>query len=151
LVSIIDERAGRELLLPGRRGGAVELAPDHPVEYDAWDLESWARRTSEELGSCESIEIVERGPLVAWLRVARRFGKSSLTQEYVLRAGSARIDIVFDIDWQEDEKLLSVAFPLAVHSHTVDCGVQFGTVSRPRFPNTSWDAAKFEVCAHRFV
>jgi alpha-mannosidase len=151
LVSIVDHRADRELLLAGRHGAVVELAPDHPVEYDAWDLESWARRNSEELRGCDSIEVVERGPLVAIVQVARRFGQSSLVQRYVLRAGSARLDVEFDIDWHEDEKLLSVAFPLAVHAPTVDCGVQFGTVSRPRYPNTSWDAAKFEVCAHRFV
>ncbi len=154
LVSIVDHRAGpdgREVLVVGRRGAAIELAPDHPVEYDAWDLEAWARRNAVEIDACESIEVVERGPLVASVRVTRTFGASTLTQEYVLRAGSSRLDVVFDIDWHEDEKLLSVAFPLAVHSHTVECGVQFGVVSRPRYPNTSWDAAKFEVCAHRFV
>ncbi|HEY1739974.1 MAG TPA: glycoside hydrolase family 38 C-terminal domain-containing protein, partial [Acidimicrobiia bacterium] len=151
LASIVDERAARELLIDGRRGAAIEIAPDHPVEYDAWDLESWVRRNSIEVRECESIEVVERGPLVASVRVTRGFGRSTLTQEYVLRAGSARLDVVFDIDWHEDEQVLSVAFPLAVHSGTVECGIQFGVVSRPRYPNTSWDAAKFEVCAHRFV
>jgi alpha-mannosidase len=29
--------------------------------------------------------------------------------------------------------------------------VQFGVVERPTHPSNSWDAAKFEVCAHRFV
>lgn len=28
---------------------------------------------------------------------------------------------------------------------------QFGTVSRPTHRNTSWDQAKFEVCAHKFA
>ncbi len=152
LVSIVDRRAGRELLVDGTHGAAIELAPDHPVEYDAWDLESWTRRNAVEIDACESIEVVERGPFVAVVRVTRRVGRSSsLVQDYVLRAGSARLDVVFDIDWHEDEHVLSVAFPLAVHSATVECGVQFGVVSRPRYPNTSWDAAKFEVCAHRFV
>ena len=31
------------------------------------------------------------------------------------------------------------------------CGIQFGAVARPTHPSTSWDAAKFEVCAHRYV
>ncbi len=31
------------------------------------------------------------------------------------------------------------------------CGVQFGAVRRPTHASTSWDAAKFEVCAHRYV
>jgi alpha-mannosidase len=29
--------------------------------------------------------------------------------------------------------------------------IQFGHVFRPTHANTSWDAAKFEICAHRFV
>jgi alpha-mannosidase len=151
LASVLDRRAGRELFLDGTRGATIELAPDHPVEYDAWDLESWVRRNATEVSACASIEVVDAGPLVATVRVTRRFGRSTLVQEYVLRAGSARLDIVFDIDWHEDEQVLSVGFPVAVHSATVGCGVQFGIVERPRYPNTSWDAAKFEVCAHRFV
>ena len=31
------------------------------------------------------------------------------------------------------------------------CDVQFGVVARPTHPSSPWDAAKFEVCAHRFV
>ena len=31
------------------------------------------------------------------------------------------------------------------------CDIQFGHVMRPTHASTSWDAAKFEVCAHRYV
>ncbi len=151
LTSIVDLRHDRELLLDGRRGAVLEIAPDHPNEYDAWDLEDWVRRTATEITECASIDIIEPGPCVATVRVTRRIGRSEFVQDYTMRAGSARLDVTFEIDWHEDERVLSVAFPLAVHTATVDCGVQFGVVERPRYPNTSWDAAKFEVCAHRFV
>ena len=37
-------RRARPRAAAGRqRGSPLELAPDHPVEYDAWDLESWTR------------------------------------------------------------------------------------------------------------
>ena len=42
-------------------------------------------------------------------------------------------------------------FPLDVHADTATCGVQFGPVRRPTHASTTWDAAKFEVCAHRYV
>ncbi|MGZ4805232.1 MAG: glycoside hydrolase family 38 C-terminal domain-containing protein, partial [Ilumatobacteraceae bacterium] len=74
-----------------------------------------------------------------------------LTQTYTMRAGSARLDITFDIDWHEDEKLLSLMIPLDVHTRDATCDVQFGNVNRPTHGSSSWDAAKFEVCAHRFV
>ena len=31
------------------------------------------------------------------------------------------------------------------------CEIQYGTVRRPTVRNTSWDTARFEVCAHRYV
>ncbi len=44
-----------------------------------------------------------------------------------------------------------MAFPLDVHTESASCDVQFGAVRRPTHASTSWDAAKFEVCAHRYV
>ena len=70
---------------------------------------------------------------------------------YVLRAGSPRIDVEVELDWHHEEHLLSLAFPLDVRAETATCGVQFGAVRRPTHASTSWDAAKFEVCAHRYV
>jgi alpha-mannosidase len=93
-------------------------------------------------------------PLRAQLVVRRTFGRagrSSMTQTVTMRAGSARLDIGFDIDWQEDEQLLSLLIPLDVHALEASCDIQFGHVRRPTHASTSWDAAKFEVCAHRFV
>ena len=83
--------------------------------------------------------------------VRREFGTSSLTQTYTMRAGSARLDIGFDIDWHEDEKLLSLMVPIDVRAHEAACDIQFGHVKRPTHASSSWDAAKFEVCAHRYV
>jgi alpha-mannosidase len=150
ITSIIDVVRGRQLLPAGKRI-ALELAPDHPVEYDAWDLESWTRSLGSAITSTISMEFVTKHPLMAELAVRREFGTSSLTQTYSMRANSARLDIRFDIDWHEDEKLLSVMVPIDVHAHEASCDIQFGHVKRPTHASSSWDAAKFEVCAHRFV
>ncbi len=151
LVSMLDRVTGRELFTHGQMGARIEIALDFPNEYDAWDLEHWSRRSTSVIDDCDAILVQDQGPLVGRVRVQRSFGDSALTQTYVMRAGSSRLDIELDIDWHEDERILSIAFPLDVQSDRVDCGIQFGAVSRPRFANTSWDAAKFEVCAHRWV
>ncbi|MEI7546631.1 MAG: glycoside hydrolase family 38 C-terminal domain-containing protein, partial [Actinomycetota bacterium] len=150
ITSIIDLRAGRELLPMGKKV-TLELAPDHPVEYDAWDLEEWTRGLGGEVGGVQSVAIIEAGPLVATLRVLRDFGRSTIVQDITLRAGSGRLDIAFDIDWYEDEQLLSLMVPIDVHARDAACDIQFGHVMRPTHASTSWDAAKFEVCAHRYV
>ncbi len=153
LCSIIDLRHARELLPPGALGAVLELAPDHPVEYDAWDLESWTRRNAEPLigGQGVTVEITDDGPLVARVAVQRSFGASSSTVTYELVAGSSELRVHVELDWHHDEHLLSMAFPLDVRADTARCDVQFGAVERPTHPSNPWDAAKFEVCAHRFV
>ncbi|HNJ98561.1 MAG TPA: glycoside hydrolase family 38 C-terminal domain-containing protein, partial [Ilumatobacteraceae bacterium] len=150
LTSIIDVRAGRELLPTGGKVH-LQLAPDHPIEYDAWDLEGWTPGLGVELGEPTDVRVVDSGPLMATLRVTRSFGRSTLTQDITMRAGSARLDIAFDIDWHEDEQLLSLVVPLDVRTREAACDIQFGHAMRPTHTSTTWDAAKFEVCAHRFV
>jgi alpha-mannosidase len=150
ITSIIDVRAGRQLL-PAGKTVTLEMAADHPIEYDAWDLEEWTRASGVTVGGVESCEVVDAGPLLARLRVRRVFGNSTLVHDLVVRAGSARIDLTFDIDWHESEHLLTLMVPLDVHARQAACDIQFGHVLRPTHPSSSWDAAKFEVCAHRYV
>ena len=150
LVSIRSLEHDRELLVPGRRV-ELELTPDHPVEYDAWDLEGWARRRSRTLRGPATVEVLERGPLLGAVRVTRADGPSTFVVTYRLTAGSGRLDLAVDVDWQHEEHLLSMAFPLDVRAEEATCDIQFGHVRRPTHASSSWDAAKFEVCAHRFV
>ena len=151
LTSMIDLAHARELLPTGERAAVLELAPDRPVRYDAWDLESWTPGLARQLLEPVSVEVIERGPLVGRVRVRHEFGESSATLTYTLRAGSPRLDIGVEFDWRSPEHLLSISFPLDVRADTAACDIQFGHVRRPTHPSNSWDAAKFEVCAHRYV
>ena len=151
ITSIIDLGSARELVPAGQVSAVLELAPDHPVEYDAWDLESWTRAGAAALTGPAEVSIAESGPLVARVRVERSFGPSTSTVTYDLRAGSPELRVHVALDWRHDEHLLSMAFPLDVRADMAMCDVQFGVVARPTHPSSPWDAAKFEVCAHRFI
>ncbi len=151
LTSVVDAIGGRELLRAGAVGAELRLAVDHPVEYDAWDVEAWTVAGGEPLRDPATITVLEHGPLLGAIRVERTFGASAVAVTYTLRAGSPRLDVHLSIDWQERERLLSMVFPLDVRAATARCDVQFGVVERPTHPSSPWDAAKFEVCAHRFV
>ncbi len=52
ITSIIDLAHAREIVPTGSLSAVLELAPDHPVEYDAWDLESWTRAGAQALTRC---------------------------------------------------------------------------------------------------
>ncbi|MDX3072234.1 alpha-mannosidase [Streptomyces sp. MI02-7b] len=151
LSSVHDLTAGREVLAPGAHGNLLQLHPDHPNKWDAWDIDRHYRRKVTDLTDAESVDLVERGPLRAVVRVVRAFGASRITQELRLTAGSRRLDVVTDADWHESEKVLKAAFPLDVLADRSTAEIQFGHVHRPTHANTGWDAARFEICAHRWL
>ncbi|MFE4540529.1 alpha-mannosidase [Streptomyces scopuliridis] len=151
LASVRDLVAGREVLAPGGRGNLLQLHPDHPNQWDAWDIDRHYRRRHTDLTDADSVELIEEGPLRAAVRVVRTFGASRITQEIRLTADTRRVDIVTEVDWQESEKVLKAAFPLDVHAERSTAEVQFGHVHRATHDNTGWDAARFEICAHRWL
>ena len=65
--------------------------------------------------------------------------------------GARQLDFTVDVQWHERETLLKVALPVDVHTDHAEYEIQFGHITRPTHQNTSWDAARFEVCAHRWV
>ncbi|MET8011699.1 glycoside hydrolase family 38 C-terminal domain-containing protein [Streptomyces sp. NPDC005271] len=151
LTSVLDLDAGREALAPGARGNLLQLHPDHPNHWDAWDIDRHYLRAHTDLTAAESVELTESGPLRATVRVVRSFGASRVVQDITLAAGSRQVDIATEVDWQESEKVLKAAFPLDVHARVSTAEIQFGHVDRATHTNTSWDAARFEICAHRWL
>ncbi|MER7809691.1 glycoside hydrolase family 38 C-terminal domain-containing protein [Streptomyces sp900116325] len=151
IAAVRDLDAHREVIAPGHRANLLQLHPDHPNHWDAWDIDRHYRRSRTDLTDAESVELVEEGPLRTAVRVVRTFGKSRLVQEIRLAAGSRQVDIETEVDWQESEKVLKAAFPLDVHAERSTAEIQFGHVHRATHDNTGWDAARFEICAHRWL
>jgi alpha-mannosidase len=151
LSSILDKSAGREVLAPGARGNRFQLHPDYPNFYDAWDIDRFAFDRTVEVDEVEAMEVVEDGPLRAGVRITRRFGDSRISQVVRLDAGSRFVEFDTEVEWRETNRLLKVAFPVDVRSLRATYEIQYGHVERPTHANTSWDVARFEVCAHKWV
>lgn len=149
LTSVYDLRARRETLAGS--GNVFHLHEDIPNRYDAWDVDAFYKERYDILEGLDSLELAEAGPLRASVRVTRTFGKSRLTQNIVLRADSARIDFITEVDWQETQKFLKVAFPVEIRSPRATYEIQYGQIERPTHMNTSWDMARFEVCAQKWA
>src|SRR5712692_6699811 len=151
LTSIRDKEASREVLSPGARANLFQLHDDNPAQWDAWDIDIDYRDTVTDLSDLLTQEVELAGPLRAAVRFTREFGRSRVSQRVVLDAGSRVLRFETDVDWQEEHKLLKVAFPVAVRAARATYEIQFGHVERPTHANTSWDLAKFEVCAQRWA
>jgi alpha-mannosidase len=61
------------------------------------------------------------------------------------------IKLETNVDWHEQHKFLKFELPLDINSEQATYKIQYGVVQRPTHKNTTWDAAKFEVCAHQFA
>jgi len=148
LSRVFDKRVGREVL--SDRGNKIWAWKDQPREYDAWDVDEDYRRAGEEI-KANKIEVTEQGPHRGALRIHRRIGNSTIVQSVRLWANSTRIDFHTQFDWHDRRLLVQARFPLLVHSDFATFECAFGVTRRPTHSNTSWDAAKFEVPAHRFA
>jgi alpha-mannosidase len=149
LVAVIDLSTGRNLIAAGRKGNELRLHQDVPIMSDAWDVDATAYRQYTVVTEVTSIDVIEAEPLRGSVRVRRALGKAStIEQTYQLSADARRLDIVTEVDWQEDDTLLTAAFTVDVRSDECRYGIQFGHVGRPVHTNTSWDQARFEVAAH---
>ncbi|MEU1891461.1 alpha-mannosidase [Streptomyces pristinaespiralis] len=150
VVSVYDIGAERETLAPGSAANLLQIHPDFPNMWDAWDVDAFYRNTVTDLTDAD--EVTAAGPgTAAAVRVVRSFGDSKVTQLIGLAPGAKRLDIDTEVDWHETEKFLKASFPLDIHAERYASETQFGHFHRATHTNTSWEAAKFEACNHRFV
>ncbi|MET9686991.1 glycoside hydrolase family 38 C-terminal domain-containing protein [Streptomyces sp. NPDC006514] len=151
IVSVYDLEARREAVAPGAAANLLQIHPDFPNMWDAWDIDAFYRNRVTDLVELDRLEVTGSGPRSATVRVTRSFGRSGAVQQITLRAGAKTVDIVTEVDWHETEKFLKAAFPLDVKAERTASETQFGHVYRATHTNTSWEAAKFEICAHRWI
>jgi alpha-mannosidase len=145
ITSILDLEHDREVLPPHGFAGLPQLHKDNPNQWDAWDIDPFYRNWRADLTPSERVDAADG------VVVRTKFGDSALTQTIRLGEGARQVDFDTEVDWQEREKLLKIAFPLDLRAEVSTAETQFGHLHRPVHTNTSWEAAKFEICAHRFL
>ena len=154
VVSLLDLRADRELIPPGAAAGLLQTHQDLPNAWDAWDLERHHRGTARDLTELADVQLSSAPDGTAVLAIHRRFGaggSSSAVQTLELAPGARALRVDVQVDWHERDTLLTLAWPVDVHTDQARFETQFGHVTRHTHDNTSWDHARFEVPAHRWV
>ena len=151
ITSLYDKKGNFESIAKDGCGNELEAFQDHPVEYDAWNIDPGTLDHFTALAKADSVELIENGPLRSTIRITRHWSNSKFVQQIVLYAGMPRVDIVNDIDWHETHILLKAAFPLAAAGPAATYEIPYGTIERPTTRNNSVEAAKFEVPAIRWA
>ena len=136
LSRLVDKATGVDLAGLGAHAVVVE------DETDTWGHH--ARRFDKVVGTfeCESVQLVENGPVRATIRVVSRFGASSLVEEIVLGARSRYVEVRAALDWRERLRMLKLRVPTSVDAATATYELPYGHIERPadgaEEPGQSW-------------
>jgi len=147
---LYDKRFDRDVLLPGQKGNEIQIFEDFPRQYDNWEITNYYKQKKTVLEDAPVITPVVDGAR-AGFKIERKFLSSTICQTMWLYSENERIDFETDLDWHEEHMLMKAAFPVDVHASRATYEIQFGNLERPTHENTSWDKAKFEVCAHKWA
>lgn len=148
IVSLIDLENGREC-----SEGALNrivMYESMPLKFDNWDID--ADLPKKEL-CCAALEKSEAFGERGVFRIVNRYrlGKNTLLQEMRFFAGSKQIEFDTLLDMKEQHRVVKAVFETNIVASTFKNEMQFGYEERPLLRNNSVDAAKFEVCNHKYT
>ena len=150
LVRLYDKSADREVIPEGKFANVIQIFEDKPRCFDAWELESTIDLKKEEI-PCDGNIIKTKNELGYFIHFTYNYNNSKIMQTMCLYNDKRRIDFKTVVDWKESQKILKTAFSVDIRGVFARYDVQEGNIVRPITRNTSWEAAKFEVVAHKWA
>lgn len=151
IVRAFDKEAGREVLAEGSHGNVLTLYEDRPHNWDAWDIDITYENQVIDTARGVASEWISNGPVRKGICFKLAIGQSEITQKVFLAANSKRLDFVTQVDWQECHRMLRTAFSTSIRADQASFDIQYGYTQRNTHRNVSWDMARFEVAAHKYV
>jgi alpha-mannosidase len=151
ITSIYDKEAKREVLPENAKANVLQTFEDRPMSFDAWDIDIYHKEKVYEVDNLEKMEIIENGPDKVVINLSYKLLNSKINQKMIVYGNKRRIDFDTHVDWNEHQVLLKALFPVNVRSTKATYEIQFGNVERNTHWNTSWDYAKFETVAQKWV
>jgi alpha-mannosidase len=147
---LFDRRQDRQWM--AGPGNELQAFVDRPRQWEAWDLAEDFERDRLDLFRLALMEPEEDGPVRATMRIVFETAAGSrIDQRIRVYRSIPRIDFDTAVQWKEPRVLLKAAFPVAIVSDYASFDIQFGRIRRPTHRNTSWERARFEVCAHKWM
>jgi alpha-mannosidase len=125
---LYDKLSGREVFAAD--GNVLQAIVDEPPNMSAWEL--GLKDTHWDIGlDGASVEILERGPVRAVLRVKSLFRNSLFIQDIMLYAKVPRVDCRVHLNWQERNLMIKAAFPVTAKNARANFEIPYGVIARP--------------------
>lgn len=138
-IGVFDKEAGREVFKNGATGcrGMIIDDPSDTWSHEVVDFTKntsggYAYTTKGVIGAFgdAKFKILENGPLRGAVRVETSYGDSAMTTDWMLTAGSRKIEANVSLNWNEKLKMLKFSFPVDVDSPQATCEVPYGSIAR---------------------
>ncbi|MGL5152184.1 MAG: alpha-mannosidase [Clostridium sp.] len=146
---IFDKENNREVLK--EFGNRLTVHQDYPIEFDAWNVDIDHLYHYEVVENLLKFEVISIGELELELGVSYKYNNSLISQTIKFYSFDRKIEFDTNVDWHENHKFLKVGFDANVFSNVATYDIQFGNIQRSTHFSSSWDYAKFEVVAHKWV
>ncbi|WP_205315666.1 alpha-mannosidase, partial [Nonomuraea lactucae] len=138
LTGLLDKRTGADLVA-GAMGEHTQICAD---PTDTWGHRVVSYDWPGEPMTTTAVVLRESGPLRARLRVERAWGRSTMTEEFLLGEDDDAVEVRVTLDWRERAHLMKLRFPVAVECPVATYEIPFGHLERPidgaEEPAQSW-------------
>ena len=129
IASLYDKKLRRQML-----SGPVRLALldfDGSPIWPAWELYyPELKKNPAEYPVKPKLELIEKGPARAAIKITREAHNSTFTQVVSLDATGGLVRVHNDVDWQSLRTLLKVEVPMAAENKLADYDLGFGVARR---------------------
>lgn len=150
LRSLIDKSHDKELIDLERVTPEIAIYTERATEYPAWDFADDYRIGTKHHPDFVSAEVLDEGHLYQ-LKAHYRYKSSTMYLEYKIWDNTSRVDVSAYFDWHEPDCTVKINYPITIEVREALCNIQYGNIYRPTHSETSVDAAKDEISAHKFV
>ena len=132
--------------------GRLFTFPDHPANYDAWDVDLPTLSNGSAVETPAERSVEDAGSHAPTLVFRRAIGeKSSAELRYRLLPGEPVVRCEIRLDWREPQTLLKWTAGTGYAGRSARYGGPFGSVLRPQSPGPLSHDAAFEVPGSRWA
>ncbi|HZC25946.1 MAG TPA: glycoside hydrolase family 38 C-terminal domain-containing protein, partial [Actinopolymorphaceae bacterium] len=127
LSSLVHKESGVDLVAGVERPHTV--VTDDPT--DTWGHRVVSYAQPGKAFQCQSVRLVEHGPVRAIVRIESTYARSRLVEELVLGADARHLRVRVTLDWHEHLSLLKLRFPTVLRRPTATYEIPYGHLERP--------------------
>jgi alpha-mannosidase len=123
--SLTDKRLNIELLAGPAAKPVVIADPSDTWSHNIFKFDAVCGDFTD-----AEIQVIESGPIKATFRVANKYNKSTLIQDFTIYQGLETIEVAVTVDWHECNKLLKLRFPFRISATHMTYEIPYGHIER---------------------